>query len=72
MVRETKQQHSVFAWKKQCVYCYLYVQQNLHMQFSLYFEFCTYNIIKCILIFFNVNKVTQHDLGPPQANCCAY
>ena len=58
--------HTVFTWKKQCVYCNLYVWQNLHMSCSLNFEFGTYSVIQCIFIFFNVNKVTQHDnLGPP-------
>ena len=51
---------TVFAQKKQCVYCNSYVVQNLCVRCSLNFEFGTYNVIKCIFIFFNVNKVKQH------------
>ena len=45
---------------KNCVYCNSYVRQNLHVRCSVNFEFGTYNVIKCIFIFLNVNKVTQH------------
>ena len=51
---------SVFAQRKQCVYRNSCVRQNLCVRCSLNFEFVTYNVIKCIFIFFNVNKVTQH------------
>ena len=40
---------SVFAQKKQCVYCNSYVRQNLCVRRSLNFEFGTYDVIKCIL-----------------------
>ena len=50
---------SVFARKKQCVYCNSYMQQNLCVQCSLNFEFSTY-VRKCSFILFNINKVTQH------------
>ena len=48
------------SWKKQCMYCNSYVRQNLRVRCSLNFEFGTYDVIKCIFILFNVNKVTQH------------
>ena len=48
----------VKAW--QCMYCNSYVRQYLRMQSSLNFEFGTYIVIKCIFMFFNLNKVTQH------------
>ena len=48
------EESSVFAQKKQCMYC------NLYMQRGLNFEFGSYNVIKCIFILFNLNKVTQH------------
>ena len=51
---------SVFARKKYCVYCSSYVRQNLRVRCSLNFEFGTYDVIKCIFVFFNVNKVTRH------------
>ena len=47
------------ARKKQCLYCNSYVQ-NLRVRCRLNFEFGTYDVIKCIFIFFNVNKVIQH------------
>ena len=46
--------------EKQCMYCNSYVRQNLSVRCSFYFEFGKYDVIKCIFIFFNVNKVTQH------------
>ena len=51
---------TVFARKKQCVYCNSYMHQNLRMRCSLNFEFETYDVIKRIFIFCNINKVTQH------------
>ena len=51
---------SVFAQRKQCVYRNSYVRQNLCVRCSLNFEFGTYDVIKCIFIFFNVNKVRKH------------
>ena len=36
------------------------MQQNLWMWCSLNFAFGTYDAIKCIFIFSNLNKVTQH------------
>ena len=52
-------QAAVFA-RKNCVYCNSHVRQNLHVQCSVNFEFGTYDVIKCIFIFFNLNKVTYH------------
>ena len=46
--------------EKQCMYCNSYVRQNLSVRCSFYFEFGKYDVIKCIFIFFNVNKVIQH------------
>ena len=51
---------SVFAQKKQCVYCNSFVRQNSSVQCSLNCEFGTYDVTKYIFIFFNVNKVAQH------------
>ena len=51
---------SVFAQKKQCVYCNSFVRQNSSVQCSLNCEFGTYDVTKYIFILFNVNKVTQH------------
>ena len=31
---------------KQCVYCNWYLQQNLQVQCSLNFKFCTYSVTK--------------------------
>ena len=52
---------SFFAWKKQCVDCNSYLQQNVRVQCSLNFKSGTYNVMKCIFIIFNVKKVTQHN-----------
>ena len=46
--------------RKQCVYCNLYVQQNLHVRCSLNFEFGKYVCYKTYFHIFNINKVTQH------------
>ena len=61
---------SVFAQKKTVrVYCNSYMRQNLRMRCSLNFEFGTFDAMKCIFIFFHVNKETQQgDLGPPRSN----
>ena len=63
---------SVFAWKKQCVFCSSYVLQNLCMR-CLNFEFDTY-VIKCIFIFVSVNKVTTwwSWTSAIKLCCCAY
>ena len=45
---------------KNCVYCNSHVRQNLRVRCSLNFELGTYDVIRCIFIFFNVNKVTKH------------
>ena len=61
-VRKFKREErsSVFAQKKQCVYCNSFVRQNSSVQCSLNCEFGTYDVTNYIFIFFNVNKVAQH------------
>ena len=54
---EKKRRNQSLPGKKQCVYCNSYEWENLRVRCSLNYEFGTYNVKKCIFIFFNVNKV---------------
>ena len=47
--------------------------QSLHVRCGLNFELGTCNVIKCIFIFFNINKVTlQSRTYAIKLCCCAY